>query len=403
MIAGPAPPGGRAVDGEPPIEQTTDPRIARLARRFQPTLEVSVADRFWPVSVGALLADVGPDGTRTCLVTPATSRACKPITAVPATGQPADYLRFPTTANVNTSALTENPAAQFRVFEAGQHTVTGPLSHWLADPGILDPWRSAQLYFYYAGPVHFGGVGGQLPAWPTVNAVSSPGDVPDISDGLIGLEYWFFYPYNYYPLVTRSSLMNGAPVAGDVENVDLHQGDWEHVDVLLDQRTLNPVALYTARHANEGVFYYWNSRKLTFDGPGRLHPIVQAAIGGHPSYPNTCGGFKRSAGRRRAVRLGRVRRRPLCVPRRHHPARRPRSDELGLLARSLRRGQTRGRGRRSDRRHPDDRRSPSTCTSPARCRPSGKPRMARTPGTASARVAPARASTTPCTDRSRRC
>jgi hypothetical protein len=126
--------------------------------------------------------------------------------------------------------------------------------------------------------------------------VSSPGDVPDLSDGLIGLQYWFFYPYNYYPLVTRSSLMNGAPVAGDIENVDLHQGDWEHVTVLLDEHTLKPVALYTARHANEGVFYYWNSKKLTFDGPGRLHPIVQAAIGGHPSYPNTCGGFKRSQG-----------------------------------------------------------------------------------------------------------
>ena len=294
VIAGPAPPGGRAADGEPPIEQTTDPRIARLARRFQPTLEVSVADRFWPVSVGALLADAGPDGTRTCLVTPATSPACKPVTSVPATGQPNDYLRFPTTASVTTSALTENPASQFRAFEAGQHTVTGPLRHWLADPGILDPWRTAQLYFYDAGPVHFGGVGGQLPAWPTVKAVSSPGDVPGISDGLIGLQYWFFYPYNYYPLVTRSSLMNGAPVAGDAENIDLHQGDWEHVDVLLDQRTLDPVALYMARHAHEGQFYYWNSKKLTFDGPSRLHPIIQAAFGGHPSYPNTCGAFKRS-------------------------------------------------------------------------------------------------------------
>ncbi len=296
VIAGPGPPGGRAADGEPPIEQTTDPRIARLARRFQPTLEVSVADRFWPVSVGSLLADAGPDGTRTCLVTPSASPTCKAVTSVPTTGQPADYLRFPTTANVNISALTQNPAAQFRAFEAGQHTVTGPLRHWLADPGILDPWRTAQLYFYYAGVVHFGGVGGQLPAWPTVKAVTSPGDVPDISDGLIGLQYWFFYPYNYYPLVTRSSLMNGAPVAGDVENVDLHQGDWEHVDVLLDQRTLNPVALYMARHANEGQFYYWDSKKLTFDGPGRLHPIVQAAIGGHPSYPDKCGGFKRSQG-----------------------------------------------------------------------------------------------------------
>ena len=296
VIAGPAPSGGRALDGEKPIEQTTDRRIAVLARRYQPTLEVSVADLFWPVSVGAVLDDIGPDGTHACLVTPAVSPACKRVTSVPTTGQPADYLRFPTTANVAAGALTENPAAQFRAFEAGQHTITGPLHHWLADPGILDPWRTAQLYFYYGGPVHFAGIGGQLPAWPTVKAVFAPGDSPNGSDGLIGLQYWFFYPYNYYPVVTRSSLMNGAPVAGDVENVDLHQGDWEHVTVLLDQRTLNPVALYTARHANEGQFYYWNSPKLAFDGPGRLHPIVQAAIGGHPSYPGTCGGYKRSQG-----------------------------------------------------------------------------------------------------------
>ena len=296
VIAGPGAPGGQAVDGEKPIQDTTDPRIAALARRYQPTLEVSVADRFWPVSVGAVLHDVGPDGTRPCLVRPAVSAACNPITAVPATGQPTDYLRYPTTANVKASALTENPAAQFRAFEAGQHTNTGPLHHWLADPGILNPWHTAQLYFYYGGPVHFAGIGGQLPAWPTVKAVFTPGDVPNPSDGLIGLQYWFFYPYNYYPVVTRSSLMNGAPVAGDIENVDLHQGDWEHVTVLLDQRTLHPVALYMARHANEGAFYYWNSPRLTFDGPGRLHPIVQAAIGGHPSYPNTCGGQKRSTG-----------------------------------------------------------------------------------------------------------
>lgn len=55
--------------------------------------------------------------------------------------------------------------------------------------------------------------------------------------GLIGLEYWFYYPFNYYPLVVNSDLMNGAPIAGDELNVDLHQGDWEHVDVLLNPKT----------------------------------------------------------------------------------------------------------------------------------------------------------------------
>jgi hypothetical protein len=175
VIAGPAPPSGRAVDGEKPIDQTTEPRIARLARRYQPTLEVSVADRFWPASVGALLADVAPAGTCPCLVTPAVSPACRSVTSVPATSQPADYLRLPTTANANADALTENPAAQFRAFEAGQHPITGSLHHRLADPAILDPWRTAQLYFCYGGPVHFAGVAGRLPAWPTVKAVFTPG------------------------------------------------------------------------------------------------------------------------------------------------------------------------------------------------------------------------------------
>jgi hypothetical protein len=299
-IVGPAPPGGRAVDGEPPIEQTTDPRIARLARAFQPTIEVTVADRFWPVSVGAVLADIGPDGARPCLVTSASADQCRPVDAVPLSGQPTDYLRFPTTANVRASALSENPAAQFRAFEAGQHTITGSLHQWLADPGLLDPWRTAQVYFYFAGPVHFAGVSGQLPAWPTVTAIPTPSDERDTSDGLVGLEYWFFYPYNYYPLVVRSSLMNGAPIAGDVENVDLHQGDWEHVTVLLDARTLDPVALYTARHSNEGRFYSWHSPLLSFDDG---HPIVQAAIGGHPTYPAPtgqkgvrCGSYTRTQG-----------------------------------------------------------------------------------------------------------
>jgi len=64
-ISGPPPPGGRAHAGELPIEKTTPARIVQLARRYQPTVEVTVADRFWPVSVGALLQDSGSNGGRT--------------------------------------------------------------------------------------------------------------------------------------------------------------------------------------------------------------------------------------------------------------------------------------------------------------------------------------------------
>ena len=103
--------------------------------------------------------------------------------------------------------------------------------------------------------------------------------------GLIGLEYWFFYPFNYYPTAVGSELMGDAPLAGDGTNTDLHQGDWEHVTVLLDPNTLTPQWLYMARHADEGRFFPWGSPSVALDGE---HPIIQAAFGGHPSYDNHC-------------------------------------------------------------------------------------------------------------------
>ena len=286
------PPGGRAQHGEAPIEQTTDPVIARLARRYQPTLEVTVADRFWPVSVNAVLADIGPGGTRTCLFATQTASSCSPPTAFPASASSTAYLRFPSTSDVHSPAVTEDPASQFAAFERGEGASPGSLHHWLADPGVLDPWRTAEIYFYFAGPVHIHGIAGRLPSWPASQDIDgTPVATVAKTDGLIGLQYWFFYPYNYYPLLVRNALMNLAPLAGTVHNVDLHQGDWEHVDVLLDARTLKPAFLYTARHADEGAFYAWQGGGLSFDAG---HPIVQAAFGGHPSYPSGCGQYVRT-------------------------------------------------------------------------------------------------------------
>jgi hypothetical protein len=272
-IIGPGPTGGQAVDGELPIDITTPAPIARLARLYQPTVEVTVADRFWPVSVGTVLKDIGSNGGRTCLVSG--SSACVPVSSltslVPATSAPTDYLRYP-------AGLQDDPTNQFEAFERGQTVATGPLHQWLADPGALDPWETAQVYFYYAGPIA---------TWRWPAAARNP----DVPSGLIGLEYWFFYPFNYYPTVVGSELMNDAPLAGDSTNTDLHQGDWEHVVVLLDPTTHKPLWLYTARHADEGQFYSWNRPTLAFD---QGHPIVQAAFGGHPSYDNHCGARPRA-------------------------------------------------------------------------------------------------------------
>lgn len=270
VIAGPAPPFGRAAFGEPPIQQTTPAAIAALARRYQPTVLVTVADRFWPVSVGALLQDIGTGGAHTCLYRKVGLCAIRPpkLTDLRPQGSTAsEFLQYP-------ASLSGDPTGQFRAFLRGQSEPgeSLPSTHaWLADPGLLNPWRTAQVYFYYAGPSD--------PAhWPASNHT--------IPAGLVALQYWFFYPYNYYPTVATPDLMNGAPLAGDLVNTDLHQGDWEHVTVLLDPKTGKPAWLYTARHSDEGHYYPWNSPLLTFD---EGHPVVQAAFGGHPTYDAHCG------------------------------------------------------------------------------------------------------------------
>jgi hypothetical protein len=275
VIAGP-PPTGSAADRDQPIEQTT-PAIARLARQLQPILEVSAADENWPVSVRALLADRGPRGATPCLhdqqvpslVCPATLKALSR-----SEGNPSDYLQYPTpqARTSSPSPLSGEPQVELGPFATGQGTVLGSLHHWLADPGVLNPWASAQIYFVDAGRVPRG-----FPGWPVHD--------PRVPAGLLNLEYWFYYQYNYFPTLFDSRVMNGAPIAGDLVNSDLHQGDWEHVDVLVDPVTHTPEWLYLARHANEGTFVPWRSLGAALSS---THPIVQAAFGGHPSY-TTCG------------------------------------------------------------------------------------------------------------------
>jgi hypothetical protein len=248
-------------------------------------LLVTVADRFWPVSLGGLLHDMGARGGRTCLTTEADltrdekNPACAPVASANDLRSPAaprDYLRYP-------ASVQGDPTGQFLAFERGQGTAVGSTHDWLADPGVLDPWPSAQIYFWYAGSI------------PRSSWKSPPPTA--MKPGVIVFQYWFFYPYNYYPLGADSRLMPEAPLAGDLSNVDLHQGDWEHVDVLLDRVTHRPLWLYTARHDVEGRFYAWNARTLQFDGThlrfDGTHPIIQAAFGGHPTYPAGCGGRPR--------------------------------------------------------------------------------------------------------------
>jgi hypothetical protein len=251
-----------APGAERTVAQTTAPALAQLALTYQPTLETTVADRFWPVTVSSVLDERDAHGKRVCLVQgDRCGRRVPTLADLKPTGGATDYLDLP-------ASLASDPTQQFLDYTRGQGIEDTVAKAWLSDPTSLDPWATSAVYFYFAGKVTDVARYGSLPA------------------GLIGLQYWFFYPYNYYPTAVHRALMLASPLAGDIKNTDLHEGDWEHVTVLLDAATHRPRFLYLARHDKEGVTVPWNSPTLSFDG---THPIVQAALGGHPSYDNHCG------------------------------------------------------------------------------------------------------------------
>jgi len=91
--------------------------------------------------------------------------------------------------------------------------------HWPRDLSALDPFTSAQVYFYFLR---------RAPARA----------YPGLPRGMASLEYWFLYPLNYFPLVRVPLQALVSPIASTIGNTDYHQGDLEHVAVLLDPRTL---------------------------------------------------------------------------------------------------------------------------------------------------------------------
>ena len=268
VLVGPGPPGGRATDGERPIQETAPRLIAALGRHYQPTMLVTTADRNWPVSVNAVLAERGSEGAPTCLIRAGKKPNCEVTAAdlTPAGASPSDYLQLPTKLESNST-----PEGQFQAFMRGQEIEPGAPNRWLDAPGLLKPWSTAQIYFHLADPI-------EREKFPK-QAIN-----PQVPKEMVGLEYWFYYPYNYYPAVVRQKLMEHTPLASESFTADRHQGDWEHIDVLLDPQTLQPKWLYLARHGYEGKFLRWSSVAVV-DG----HPVIQAAYGGHPSYEPGCG------------------------------------------------------------------------------------------------------------------
>jgi hypothetical protein len=247
---------------EPRIQQTDPPELVKLALRYQPTLVTSAADRFWPVSVLDTLR-FRWKRRQTCLYAGGHCRHEPPQPSDLAGGDPEDYLQYPTAV----SSVGDTFLSAARALGAPLEVIR----EFRKRPAELDPFASAQFYFHYQSD-------------------PPPDSYRGVPDHLVSLQYWFFYPLNYLPTVKTPLKTLANPIGATLANTDYHQGDLEHVAVLLDPRTMRPRYLWMARHGNEGASFPWRSKRVQWQGD---HPVVYAAFGSHATYPR-CGIQRRS-------------------------------------------------------------------------------------------------------------
>ena len=255
--AAPPPAREQAIEAQP-----GEGRTIGLATQYQPTLVVARADRNWPVSVQAVLSlRYGSVGT--CLFSGRVSGAAPRLAAL-LRGQGAeDYLVYPTPI--------ADAQEQFLAFATSNGIPYDVAATWTLNIHA-NPYSSAQLYAYISNtPPPAEKTGRTLP------------------DGLTTIQYWFFYPFNYLPIVARVARLADNPTSATVFNRDYHQGDWEHIDVILDAAK-QPRYVFLAAH-NKGQLVDWPTRAdaapagLELDG---THPVVYSAFGGHGTYAR-CG------------------------------------------------------------------------------------------------------------------
>ncbi len=227
---------------------------------------MSRLDRFWPVSLATVLRERGRYGAGVSLMSGGRVVAAPvPLADLKSTDSSIAYLDYP--------AALADKSDQMRAFLRGTGAAEDAIAAWPKDlpPVAAAANRTGQIYFYDAGTGC--DYGGQSTAQYRA------------------LQYWFFYGFNYYPMTIDTATMLADPLQADTADVDLHEGDWEHVTVLVDQEGGQNIPKYVwmARHATEGVLIPWN--EVEKDSLG--HPVVYPAFGGHPSYPS-CGAHARA-------------------------------------------------------------------------------------------------------------
>ena len=249
---------GRAVGGEPTVVETT-PELASEALRYQPVLRVASVDRFWPVSV-TVLAELEAD-RRTRLVAGGGLARDLELAEL-RSGAEGDYVDYP--------GGVDRTQEQFCDVARALRIPGDAIARWATIPAGLNPFESVQMYVHREADVSYPGVPGR---W-------------------ISLQYWFFYPFNYLPAVVDRDRMLADPLGAVVAAAGFHEGDFEHVSVLLDPDTREPRFVRMARHGpKEAATFAWGDPRVAWDGE---HAVVNAALGSHASYERPCARIRRS-------------------------------------------------------------------------------------------------------------
>ena len=195
-----------------------DPAVAEIARRFNPAMALPDSDGPWPVSVQYTWGDGADVQSRTVARDGAVLRADHAVA----------------NADLDRKAWGDLP----------DHDARGNrIEYWIDAPGddhVRDgqtDWRRRWHETAVKTPTQYAHV-----FWL------------DRVRGKLVVQYWFFYPFN--------------------EWVNHHEGDWEHVNVVLEGPThLGRAAEYRA----VGFEYYFHEYRLETD-----HPIRVAANGERP-------------------------------------------------------------------------------------------------------------------------
>lgn len=249
---------GRAVGGEPTVAETS-PALAEEALRYQPVLRVANVDRFWPVSV-SVLTELEEDRRHTRLVAGGDARELD--LAQLRSGSQDDYVDYP--------GGVDRTQEQFCDVARALRIPGEAIARWASVPAGLNPYESVQMYVHRVPDASYAGLPGR---W-------------------ISLQYWFFYPFNYLPAVVHRSRMLSDPLGAVVAAAGFHEGDFEHITVLLDPQTRTPHFVRMARHGpKEAATFAWGDPRVAWDGE---HGVINAALGSHASYERPCTRVARS-------------------------------------------------------------------------------------------------------------